>query len=142
MHGPNSDVFSAEPESSGVAVAVIQWPPGGDASVVRLKLPLPSDAVVIVVEVRYDAPSPKPDGSHAALEKKSRAYVASAIPSNVPSDRHLGAPSPVPVASVSTGAPGVTPSVPTSIPSSAFSKIELPRTSFPSPVDLHAVTRR
>src|SRR5262249_26948345 len=91
----NSDVL---PEGS-VAVAVMKWPPGTEASG-RLMLASPIGSVPCIAEPRKLCPSPHPDGSQTALSKNSRKKVVMARLLNVPTTVVL---TPSELAAVSTG---------------------------------------
>ncbi|PYJ68137.1 MAG: hypothetical protein DME76_13215 [Verrucomicrobia bacterium] len=67
-----------------VAVAVTTVWPVGSGNISGPKLALQSPSVTTSVELRKACPSPKPDGSQAALEKNSSRNALFATLSNVP----------------------------------------------------------
>src|SRR5215213_9563947 len=78
-HLENSEVL---PEGS-VAVAVIQWLDGTTTGSVTLKDALLPAAATLAAP-RTFWPSPKPEGSHCALEKNSRWNCGLAVELSVP----------------------------------------------------------
>src|SRR5208337_5183512 len=72
MSRENSDVLPA----GSVAVVVKNWPTRGGVDRGTEKLALPEPSVVTPVWPRYCWPSPKPEGSGAALAKNWTVKVA------------------------------------------------------------------